>query len=66
MNNNKRNMDNHKYTEASKKLIDLYFNKKDYKMGFIMLLKFIENYNSNNIHDEALEQFILYYKSRLI
>ena len=59
-------MDNHIYTEASKKLIDLYFNKKDYKMAFIMLLKFIENYNSNNHNNEDLQKFILYYKSRLI
>ncbi len=59
-------MDNHIYTEASKKLIDLYFNKKDYKMAFIMLLKFIENYNSNNHKNEDLQKFILYYKSRLI
>jgi hypothetical protein len=59
-------MDNEKYIEASKNLIDLYLNKKDYKMAFIMLLKCFDNYNIHNDNSEIIKNFILYYKSRLI
>lgn len=59
-------MDNEKYIEASKKLIDLYLNKRDYKMAFILLLKCFENYNLHNDRNEFITKFILYYKSRLI